>query len=50
MLTIKSLFFLALTIVTFSCSKEELEYSNYTDISLAKGMKVSIIGDSYSKF
>lgn len=47
---IKSLFFLALTIVTFSCSKEELECINCTDISLAKDMKVSIIGDSYSTF
>lgn len=47
---IKSLFFLAFTIVTFSCSKEELECSNCIDISLAKDMKVSIIGDSYSTF
>lgn len=47
---IKSLFFLALTIVTSSCSKENLECSNCADISLTKDMKVSIIGDSYSKF
>lgn len=47
---IKSLFFLALTIVTFSCSKEKLECSNCTDISLAKDMKVSILGGSISTF
>lgn len=47
---IKSLLFLVLTIITFSCSKEKLECSNCTAISIAKNIKVSIIGDSYSTF
>ena len=47
---IKSLFYLALTIIIFSCSKEELECSNCADTFLSKDMKVSILGDSYSTF
>lgn len=47
---IKSLYYLIPTIFIFSCSKENLECSNCTDTSIAKGMKVSIIGDSYSTF
>lgn len=43
-------FYLALTIITFSCSKEELEYNNYTNISIVKDMKVSILGGSNSTF
>lgn len=47
---IRLLFYLTIIIITFSCSKEELECSNCTNILLTKGMKVSIIGDSYSTF
>lgn len=33
-----------------SCSKEHLDYNKYNDIIIDKGMKVSILGDSYSTF
>ncbi|MDM8310394.1 SGNH/GDSL hydrolase family protein [Phocaeicola barnesiae] len=46
---IRLLFYLTI-IITFSCSKEELECSNCTNISITKGMKISILGDSYSTF
>lgn len=45
------LFYTILMALTFSCSKkEELECSNCLNISIKKGMKVSILGDSYSTF
>ena len=47
---IQPLFYIALTIIIFSCSKEEPKCSNCANISLSKDMKVSILGDSYSTF
>lgn len=44
------LYILFFIFLTLSCSKEELECSNCTNISLTKDMKVSILGDSYSTF
>lgn len=44
------LYILFFTFLTPSCSKEELECSNCTNIFLTKDMKVSILGDSYSTF
>lgn len=49
-LRLKPLFYIILPLLTFSCSKEELEYSNCTNISITKEMKISILGDSYSTF
>lgn len=47
---LKSLLYIFFIFLTFSCSKEKLECSNCFNISIKKGFKVSIIGDSYSTF
>lgn len=44
------LFTLFVAILYSSCSKEELQSYNCTCLTLNKGMKVSILGDSYSTF
>lgn len=47
---LKSLLYVSFTFLTFSCSKEKLECSNCFNIPIKEGLKVSIIGDSYSTF
>lgn len=44
------LFTLFVAIIYSSCSKEELQSYNCSCLTLNKGMKVSILGDSYSTF
>ena len=38
------------SLLSTSCVREELHASHYTDINIKDGMKVSILGDSYSTF
>lgn len=47
---IKYLLYISLIFITFSCSKEKLECKNCLDTFIQKGIKVSILGDSYSTF
>lgn len=44
------LFTLFVAIIYSSCSKEELQSYNCSCLTLNKGMKISILGDSYSTF
>lgn len=47
---IKRFFLFIVTVACLSCNKEELKSTNCSCLNLNKGMKVSILGDSYSTF